>query len=106
MSIQHEILIEQKVSNNKKSTGVAYLLLIFFGGLGAHRFYLNQTLSAITILLSTIFSFAFLPLLAIPVIWCFLDLFLIPSMVNKYKEKLRQDARLEVLGLDKNGPFE
>lgn len=43
MSLQQEIFVEQKVSNQKKSKGVAYLLLIFFGGLGAHRFYLESS---------------------------------------------------------------
>lgn len=47
----------------------------------------------------------FLPLIAITIIWCFIDLFLIPSLADQHTNKLRQDARLEVLGLDKNGPF-
>ncbi len=105
MSLQQEIFIEQKVSNQKKSKGIAYLLLIFFGGLGAHRFYLECSTSGAIILLATIFSFMFLPLIAITIIWCFIDLFLIPSLADQHTNKLRQDARLEVLGLDKNGPF-
>jgi TM2 domain-containing membrane protein YozV len=32
----------------KKSTGAAYLLWFFLGGLGGHRFYLGQTGTAIT----------------------------------------------------------
>ena len=28
---------------NKKSVGVAYLLWAFFGGFGAHRFYLGRS---------------------------------------------------------------
>lgn len=105
MSLQQEIFIEQKVSNQKKSKGIAYLLLIFLGGLGAHRFYLESSTSGVLILLATIFSFMFLPLIAITVIWCFIDLFLIPSLADKHTDKLRQEARLEALGLDKNGPF-
>lgn len=33
-NLQSEMLIEQKVSNAQKSTGVAYLLWFFVGGLG------------------------------------------------------------------------
>ncbi|HEJ4688705.1 TPA: TM2 domain-containing protein, partial [Pseudomonas aeruginosa] len=38
MSLQSEMLVEQKVSNAQKSTGTAYLLWFFLGGFGAHRF--------------------------------------------------------------------
>ena len=36
MSLQSEMLVEQKVSNAQKSTGTAYLLWFFLGGFGAH----------------------------------------------------------------------
>lgn len=32
MSLQSEMLVEQKVSNAQKSTGTAYLLWFFLGG--------------------------------------------------------------------------
>lgn len=97
MSIETEILIEQKVANNKKSKGIAYLLLIILGAFGAHRLYLECLPSALLLLVITLCSFIFPPLFAISVIWCFIDLFLIPSIVDKHINKLRQDARIEIL---------
>ncbi len=100
-SLQREILIDQRVNSKKKSKGVAYLLWILAGGLGVHRFYLGETVTGAILLVITLISFAFPPLLAVTVIWCLVDLFLIPSMVNKHMEKIKHDARIEVLSLEK-----
>ncbi|WP_462382522.1 TM2 domain-containing protein [Pseudomonas sp. Marseille-QA0892] len=95
-SIQQEMLIEQKVANARKSTGVAYLLWFLFGGLGGHRFYLGKTGTAIAILLITLVGcFTFFPLI-ITGIWLLVDLFLIPGIIKDHSEQVRRDARLEV----------
>ncbi|MFQ6063168.1 MAG: TM2 domain-containing protein [Methanosarcinales archaeon] len=79
---------------NKKSAGIAYLLWFFFGMLGAHRFYLKKTGTAVTILLLTIFSTVLMIvgigffMIIIPAIWVFIDLFLIPGMARKYNTEL------------------
>lgn len=79
---------------NKKSTGVAYLLFILFGGLGVHRFYLGKSGSGVVILLLTllgiVLSFAGIGfvLIAIVLLWMFFDLFLIPGMTREYNNKL------------------
>ena len=100
-SLQREILIDQRVNSKKKSKGVAYLLWILAGGLGIHRFYLGEPVTGAILLVITLTSFAFPPLLAVTVIWCLVDLFLIPSITNKHTEKLKLDARIEVLALEK-----
>ncbi|MCC6000200.1 MAG: TM2 domain-containing protein [Pararhodobacter sp.] len=98
LKTEDKILIEQRVSNEAKSAGVAYLLLIFLGGFGAHRFYLGATGTAVAMLLlfilgwATTFIFVGFILLAIWGIWWFIDLFLIPGMVSSQKEAVR--ARL------------
>ncbi len=86
--------------SNKKSTGIAYLLWFFFGMFGAHRFYIGETGTGVAILLITVFSF-FLMFVAIGFftifissIWVFIDLFLIPSMVQKQNNLLA--ARLNI----------
>lgn len=51
ISTEQKILIEQRVSNDAKSIVVAYLLWVFLGCLGAHRFYLARTGSGVVMLL-------------------------------------------------------
>jgi len=78
----------------KKSTGIAYLLWFFLGGLGVHRFYLGQTGSgiamAIIFVLSVITSFVVIGLLGFIVIgiWWFVDAFLIPGIATRVNQEL------------------
>ena len=69
---------------NKKSTGAAYLLCIFLGGIGAHRFYLGYTGSAVAQLALWLLGWVTLFLAWIPLgIWIIVDLFLIPGMARE-----------------------
>ena len=68
------ILIEQRVANERKSAGAAYLLWFFLGFLSAHRFYLGKPVSAILQILSYFILVGF--------VWWFLDFFLIPSIIE------------------------
>ena len=76
------------VVRNEKSMGVAYALLILFGQLGLHRFYLNRVGSGITQLLLGIIGWgtSFLLIgfvLLVPLwIWLTVDLFLTAGMVR------------------------
>ena len=56
-----------------KTTFTAYLLLIFLGGLGIHRFYLGKNGTGVLYLLTG----------GLLGIGCIVDLFLIPSMVQE-----------------------
>jgi TM2 domain-containing membrane protein YozV len=73
----------------KKSTGIAYLLWFFLGGLGVHRFYLGQTGTgmAMTIIfvLSWITVFIGIGFLGLAVIgvWVIVDAFLIPGIAAR-----------------------
>jgi TM2 domain-containing membrane protein YozV len=101
-SLQAEMLIEQKVANAQKSTGVAYLLWFFLGGFGGHRFYLGKTGTAVAQLIITIVGFFTLIPLIVTGIWLLVDLFLIPGIIREHSEKVRHDARLEVALIEKN----
>lgn len=88
LTTEQQMLVEQRLSNEKKSTGVAYLLWFFVGWLGVHRFYLGKTGSGVAILLLTLigwFTIAFLigfAFLLVVGIWLLVDLFLIPGMIE------------------------
>lgn len=82
-----------------KSTGVAYVLLIFLGGLGAHHFYLNHTGRAIAQLLLWIFGVLpsifrlgggnmspFTLLAVVLVVWLVVDLFTLAGEVREYNQ--------------------
>ena len=49
LDTQQRILIEQRVTNDTRSPVIAYFLLVFLGGFGAHRFYLGKTGTAFTV---------------------------------------------------------
>ena len=72
-----------------KSMGLAFVLWLFLGGLGIHRFYLNRR-HALTILILTlvgVFSSAFLfgiPILFGVFVWVIIDAFRIPGWVREY----------------------
>ena len=96
MDINERTYVEQRVANDKKSTTTAYLLWLFLGGLGAHRFYLGKPFSAIILLLCTLFISwwtLFLP----TGLFLLIDLFLIPGMVRQHTEKLRRDYTVDML---------
>lgn len=80
--------------SGKKSTTTAFLLCLFLGALGVHRFYLGHNGSAAAMLIIWLSSWVLMLLLIgfltiwITPIWAFIDLFLISSMTRKYNEDL------------------
>lgn len=86
---------------NKKSPVVAYLLLIFLGGFGAHRFYLRLRGTAFLLVLMTLLGWVFLAvaveIAAVPFLvvggWYIVDLFRTGALVRTYNHDLIQ--RLE-----------
>jgi TM2 domain-containing membrane protein YozV len=79
---------------NKRSAGVAYLLWFFLGSLGAHRYYLGKTGTAVAMTLLcvigllTIFLGVGVFLLAVAGIWALVDAFLIPGIVREFNTSL------------------
>ena len=88
LNTQQQMLVEQRLSNEKKSTGTAYLLWFFLSGFAAHRFYLGKTGSAVLILVlfwgGLILSVVVvgIGLLIAFAIWWIVDGFLIPQMIQ------------------------
>ncbi|RYC10049.1 TM2 domain-containing protein [Ciceribacter ferrooxidans] len=103
ISTEKQILIEQRVTNEAKSLGVAYLLWFFLGSFGAHRFYLGRPLSAILILVLIYGGwFAMISknhygafMLMAGVLFLLSDLFFIPSIASAWKNDVRKRLMAE-----------
>jgi TM2 domain-containing membrane protein YozV len=93
LNTQDKILIEQRVANEKPSAAVAYILLLFLGLLGAHRFYLGRVGSAIAMLLISLTIVG----AAVTLVWCIVDLFLRPGIVREAMEDLRRKYTMDAM---------
>ena len=81
-------LIEQRVTNDGPSTGVAYLLWLFLWWVSAHRFYLGRPGTAILQILSYFILVGF--------VWVLIDAFLIPGMIQDKRNEIRQRIALQM----------
>ena len=94
-NLSHDTQAMMAFQNNKKSTGLAYVLWFFLGSLGAHRFYLGRTGSAVGMLVlfilgwMTVWALGLGLIFLIPLgIWLLVDIFLIPGMVTQQNDRL------------------
>jgi TM2 domain-containing membrane protein YozV len=87
LSIEQQMLIEQRVTNDGPSTVVAYLLWFFLFFVSGHRFYLGRPGSAILQILSYFILIGFL--------WALIDGFLIPGMLRQKRDELRQSLMVQ-----------
>lgn len=92
------LLIEARVANEKRSTGLAYVLWLFLGLLGIHNYYLGKPLLATFQLLGVLATFGLVMAgnfgiaLVVFFLWVLsfiVDAFLIPSRVLRHTQKLR-----------------
>lgn len=83
-------LIEQRVSNDGPSAGIAYLLWFFLWFVSGHRFYLGRPGTAILQILSYFILVGF--------IWVLIDAFLIPGMVREKNNVIRHRMVTELSG--------
>ena len=83
----HELhILSTEMDKKKKSTAATWLLWLFFGGLGGHRYYLGKygTAFVMTITLGCLG------------IWTLIDLFLINGMLKKENEKIEGSIISEI----------
>ena len=72
-----------------KEVGIAYLFFLLLGGVGAHRFYLGRTGSAVLLLCLWMGGWLLaavligIPMIIAGGIWLLVDLFMLPSMVRQ-----------------------
>lgn len=95
---EERMLVNSEIQVKGKSTLTSYLLLIFLGSLGIHRFYLGETITgAIQLTLNVLGWLTFLFFIGflfwfVLGVWIFVDLFLIPGLIEKNNRKIEQDV--------------
>lgn len=83
-------LLASEMDNRKKSTAIAYLIWIFFGGVGGHRYYLGKYGTAILMT----FTLGGLG------VWTLIDLFLISPMLKKKNSEIESEIINEIVSLN------
>ncbi|MFI4935013.1 MAG: TM2 domain-containing protein [Caulobacterales bacterium] len=87
-------LIEQRLANDGPNPVAAYLLCVWGGVFGAHRFYLNRSGSGVAMLL---ISLTFIGLF-VTFIWALVDLlFLLGGMIRERQAEIRNDLTMHMM---------
>lgn len=87
------LILRQEVEQRKKSVVATWLLWLFLGFLGAHRFYMGKIGTGIVMLLT----------LGVFGIWWLVDIFLISGMIRTDEHKV-QNQILEELSAMRSSP--
>ncbi|MBO2729546.1 NINE protein [Lactiplantibacillus plantarum] len=98
LSNQELLLVNSEIEKNSKSTLVAYLLWLFTGFMGGHRYYFGKTGSAVAMTLIFwltvwIFGLGYI----ITGIWMLVDVFQISSWLKADQKEKEQAAIQEIL---------
>ena len=85
ISTNEKLLIEQYVTNESPSVGVAYLFWFLLWFVSAHRFYLGRPGTAVLQIISYFILIGF--------VWVIIDAFLIPGMIREQQGLIRERYR-------------
>ncbi len=98
LSTQELMVVQSEMGNKRKSKGIAYLLWIFLGSIGGHRFYSGDIGYGFGMFIVWCISWF---LLFIPIaIWAIIDLFLIGDRIEAVNEQAERDIIVRI----KNNP--
>ncbi len=89
MSVEVARAVMSRAESRAPSLPIAYLILVLLGWAGGHRWYVGKGGTAIA-------QFLLMPT-GIGLVWWFVDIFLLPGLVEQRRLDLRQDAMLEAL---------
>lgn len=79
-------LLQSEMDKRKKSSTTSWLLWIFLGGIGGHRYYLGKIGTAIAMTLT----------LGCIGIWTLIDLFLLSGMIRETNEEIESSIIEEI----------
>lgn len=100
---EERLVLNSELERKGKSKIIAYIFLIFLGGLGLHRFYLKRNFSGVLMVslnfLGWLTAGIFIGYLFLLVywIWWFIDLFLTNFMVNSHNDKIEAKILNDIL---------
>jgi TM2 domain-containing membrane protein YozV len=83
------LILRQEVEDRKKSTASTWLLWLFLGEFGAHRFYMGKIGTAIAMLLT----------LGGLLIWWLVDAFLIAGMLRSDQHRVQRQVLEEIAAM-------
>ena len=87
-----DVLAMMRYDANKKSSGVAYLLWFFLGGVGAHRFYMGSIGWGIAYIVLFLLGLVIgLTFFIIAIMWI-VDAFLIPGVIRRHNMGVAAEA--------------
>jgi TM2 domain-containing membrane protein YozV len=86
LTTQELQILATEMEKRKKSTGVAWLLWFFLGGIGGHRYYLGKIGTGILMTIT----------LGCLGIWTLIDLFLLSGMIRKANSEIEQQIIEEI----------
>lgn len=80
-------IYRDELKSHQKSVGVTYLLWLFTGLFGGHKFYLGEHFSGLCYLVLSAVGIIIPLFFLLPGIGCFIDLFTIPGQIRKRTKK-------------------
>jgi TM2 domain-containing membrane protein YozV len=86
LTTQELQILSSEMEKRKKSSGTAWLLWFFLGGIGGHRYYLGKTGTAILMTL-TLGCLGF---------WTLIDLFLLSGMIRNTNAEIERQIIKEI----------
>ncbi len=111
---QQQRMLSDAVSSSERKLWKAYLIAIFLGGFGVHRFYLGRKWTAILMLVMNFVASIMIhegttqpenvpaeiagsAILLALLLWIMIDLFLIPGMARKFNAGLEPELKKKLL---------
>ncbi len=91
LSERELLILRQEVDDRKKSPAAAWILWVFLGCFGAHRFYLGRIGTGIAMLLTLGGLF----------IWAIVDAFFIPNMLRANQRRVEKEVIEEIAAMRK-----